>query len=647
MNHDTHTLRRDRLKKTGTTVRLLAALATSTLVFGSLIGSAAAAHADGTLAPVPAPASSSAPPEPSPSSVDAPDSASSSTDATGDGENLPAVQDPITLPVGNPLLTIDPSTLQQQTDAPDSGPGAGDEPFIQGPPAAPSADQAANVVPNSGPTSSGPVAVTTAASSTPTSAPLPTAVCLCGGGTGGGDGTNATNVNVFVGIDRTHGAKSLDDDSPPDTQIAVGPSYVAEMVNSELQVYTRNGGLAGAPVGLGGLFGATAGKVTNSAGGITFNWPLVTDPKILYDAASGRFFASEMVYNDQLNEGSIKLIVSAIDDPTHWGPPMIAVYTVHHVLLDQPKLAVNDDKVTITADPCGKPGLFGGGCGGLNLNGRNGGVTIVLDKAQAIAGSLQDFGSYGNDAYEPIPAVQLSPQERQYEYHYFKDSLGRSFLQEQYITGTPAQHNLKRVTPPGLRIKDTTSPPAAKQPGTKVKLDTGDDRIESAVYRDGVVWLASGDKCNSSACLRLIQLNADGLKSSHAPTKLQDVRYSRAGLNAFYPAVTTDANQDLIVSYSVSSATVNPSASELSLAHGASFANVIPQDYEVGTGSLVGGGGGSPQRFGDYSGAAPDPILAGNVWVAGEWGAGTKSDTAKWSTAIGQYTFQPPIVEYN
>jgi hypothetical protein len=47
------------------------------------------------------------------------------------------------------------------------------------------------------------------------------------------------------------------------------------------------------------------------------------------------------------------------------------------------------------------------------------------------------------------------------------------------------------------------------------------------------------------------------------------------------------------------------------------------------------------------AGTSPRPGAVKNVWVAGEWGAGTKSDTAKWSTAIGQYTFQPPIVEYN
>ena len=163
------------------------------------------------------------------------------------------------------------------------------------------------------------------------------------------------------------------------------------------------------------------------------------------------------------------------------------------------------------------------------------------------------------------------------------------------------------------------------------------------------MWLSSGDSCQPkgqkrSSCLRLIQLGVDSSDGAHAPKKTYDLDLTRRGLNSFYPAVTMDAARDLIVSYSVSSDTVYATPEEVSLVAGASFANVVAENWSVTQpdGPISCSFCGKPNRFGDYSGAAPDPVNPEDVWVAAEWGSANPTD-GRWATSIGHFTFGTPI----
>ena len=69
------------------------------------------------------------------------------------------------------------------------------------------------------------------------------------------------------------------DVAPPDTDVGVGPSYVVATVNSTINVYTRAGALAGtddlnAFLSIGGVLSST-------------------DPRIVYDAASARWWLTD------------------------------------------------------------------------------------------------------------------------------------------------------------------------------------------------------------------------------------------------------------------------------------------------------------------------------------------------------------------
>ena len=65
---------------------------------------------------------------------------------------------------------------------------------------------------------------------------------------------------------------------PPDAQIATGPNHVVEAINFELKVYNKQGTL-----------------IQTSGLAFFFNFPggdAISDPSIMFDVLSGRWFAS-------------------------------------------------------------------------------------------------------------------------------------------------------------------------------------------------------------------------------------------------------------------------------------------------------------------------------------------------------------------
>jgi hypothetical protein len=122
---------------------------------------------------------------------------------------------------------------------------------------------------------------------------------------------------------------------PPDTQIAASGSWVVEEANREMDIFAHDGTLAQS-IDLGTLFTGTPGG---------------TDPKIVYDEASQRFFSTYLV---GAPGGSTAVDLAVASSPRGtW-----SVYGVHvqHLLQDQPKLGFSSDKVVISWNDNGDGG---------------------------------------------------------------------------------------------------------------------------------------------------------------------------------------------------------------------------------------------------------------------------------------------------
>jgi len=380
--------------------------------------------------------------------------------------------------------------------------------------------------------------------------------------------------------------------TPPDVQVAVGPNHVFEMVNVLGRISTKQG-VAVRTFLLYTFFGVPSTD-------------FISDPKVHFDAPSGRWFASIT----DVTTGSVLLEVSATGDPTgSWNAYSVSTTTG---CADQPLLGFSDLVVIVSAND------FSSCTSGNPLY--LGGQYWVLNKTDLLSGAAARTMSFGPDPtlFSVHPVQSLRSTDTQ-----FMVSTGSgptSTLTLFSITGVPP--GLVLVSQQDLGIRSIAVPPSAPQLGSKSTLDTADNRVQDAMWADNRLWLSFDDGCIPArdnpvrSCVRLIEVDTANA------TVAQDFDVGILGKYLFYPALRTDAAGNLVVVFGYSSATEYP---EMRVAtrsvHDPPNTIGAPQVIRAGEGPEASGcPNNSVCRYGDYFGASQDPSDPGIVWVAGEYG---------------------------
>ena len=397
---------------------------------------------------------------------------------------------------------------------------------------------------------------------------------------------------------------------PPDTQLAAGPGAVLEMVNDTASVWSKTGTLL-ADADLNVFFGVPG---TQS----------FSDPRVLYDTSSGRWFVSGFSFDNSFNSRAY-LAVSASSDPLG----NFFVYTVNTaagVVSDQPMTGVCDDKVVMSWNDFTTP----------NNPVFTSAQTLVLQKSSLLAGATVNTDSFTSTTdFRLVPAQSLSATST----CWLTENKADTALAVFAVTGTPDATNVA-MTETDLPVSAFTAPPAPHQPSGVTNDKALDERLLSAVYRDGLLWTSGTDGCKVSStspiqdCMRLIEASA----ASPTPSLLNDIHVTGpVGTDQYYPAVSLDNSDNLFVSYSQSSAAQFPGAFAVTrVASSGTF--TTPLTIAAGRASYDGGG---TPRWGDYSAAAPDPALAGAVWVTGEY-APSDAASGDWGTATAEASLTAP-----
>ena len=195
--------------------------------------------------------------------------------------------------------------------------------------------------------------------------------------------------------------------TPPDTQVAAGPNHLVEMVNSSGSVWDKSGTLLK-------LFDLNAFFAVPT--GYSFS-----DPRILYDRDSQRWFASGVAFVPPTLASVVTIAVSTTSDPTGTWVQYSAANS-SNLTHDQPKIGVSSDKVVLSWNDF----LFG-----LFFQGQS---TWVLQKSQMVAGTPANGVAIGPDSTRQslVPAVQLTSNSAEYIVYNRGASLGVVT-----ITGTP------------------------------------------------------------------------------------------------------------------------------------------------------------------------------------------------------------------
>lgn len=419
--------------------------------------------------------------------------------------------------------------------------------------------------------------------------------------------------------------------TPPDPQIAVGPTHIMEMVNSVGRIYDKTGNTV-ATLGLGSFFNVSHIRHF--------------DPKVIYDDLSGRWFS---VYVSKLDnpvssdEGTLHLAVSQTSDPTAgW-------YRYHFdyvdVFPDYPGIGMTDDKFTVSTnvfDIDGSPGDLSTGCTGTL--GFCGAEILVMEKAELIAGETVSFVRFPADPSLATvrPAHSLTSTNDQWLTTWSTVSL--SSLRVIKITGTPDGGDVAATVTSLTTLAQVAPPPAvtagggdcilleggeAVNHGSPPCIDAGDRRMLEAVWQDDILWTAASAACQPTgdtetrSCAHLVEIETVGV-----PSVVEDILVGGpAGHYYAWPAIRTDSSGNLFVSLTHTTAEIFAEA--VIVARLADSPNTLTT-RRLRAGEVVHISG----RWGDYLGAAVDPSEPDCIWIVGQYAKDTFAPE-KWGTVFG------------
>ncbi len=410
---------------------------------------------------------------------------------------------------------------------------------------------------------------------------------------------SASSVNSSLGFDGLNQVQSCNC-APPDVQVATGPNSLIEMVNLETEIFSKHG---------------TSIKALPLSTFFSTGADSISDPKVFFDAASGRFFASIL----DISSLSIRLAVSTSNDPA--GTWTIFTLGTGGKCADQPIIGISDDKLVASANDftsCSKTGRLAGA------------QFWVLNKSEMVAGAANiDLASFGPNStlFSVHPVHSLSSTASEFMVSTGSGSKVNS-VEIFSITGVPP--GTVAVSMVSLSISPITLPPGGVQPGTSVLVNTGDARVEDATWLQGKIWYTFNEGCTpqgdtaTRSCLRLTQVNTS------TSAIIQDFDFGASGKYYFYPALRVDSLGNLDVIYGYSSSTIFPSLAVTGRATSDPIGSLAqPKNLKLGSADQTTG------RYGDYFGAGVDPSNPTTVWVAGEY---TSNTGGVWSTFIANMT---------
>ncbi len=400
---------------------------------------------------------------------------------------------------------------------------------------------------------------------------------------------------------------------PPDVQMAVGPNHIFELVNQVGKIFTKQG-TSVSTFFLSSFFGTN----TNDH---------VSDPKIMYDTLSGKWFASIADFTTV----SVILAVSTSSDPTIT-PNGWKIYNFPFSNCpDQPKIGFNDDKLAITANifaanPTCEVSL--GSFLGLQYY-----FISKNDLVNGVASPRQQQSNVDSTIFAVNPVQSLSSTSTLFMVTAGSQQSTTVVLSS--VSGTVP--NAVR-TDTALSISVTQQPPGARQPTTSVQLDTDDARILDAAWYQGKLWFTFNDGCIPSGDTQLRScFRADQIDTTTNSLVLPELEKGTSGFDYFYPALRIDGTGNLDALFGFSSLSNYPSLAVTGVPKGTHTMD-SPVNFVVGSGPDTQDCNTAPPcnpvRYGDYFGASLDPADSSIIWGAGEY----HTSSPDWSTFIGDMT---------
>jgi hypothetical protein len=422
--------------------------------------------------------------------------------------------------------------------------------------------------------------------------------------------------------------------APPDPTGAIGPNSYIELINLRYGIYGRNGNLLSS--GSEGDLGALTGLPVNE----------LSDPQVLWDPGAQRFYYLVLDVSRYGFAFGYSKSASPQSGADFCKYILDYGYGSTATLPDYPKLGVTQDFVLVGSNDF----LLGSIYNGSNVN------WLAKPTDPNCPGTIGPGGTFsslknadGSLMSTPVPAFSADPSGTGYVVGSVDVGTGSgSVLSVFKVTKNASTGSPVMSGPYSVSLPLAYSVPAdAPQQGVSAVLDTMDTRLTHAVaaydpnLKATAVWTAHTVFGGAGAEDRWYEINVGGPPSlAQWGTVTDKSLYVWNG--AISPNRANDGTNgsfggDMVMGFNTSSSATFPSIQMVSKKGSAAQSAWVPITQPMGPN--VDFTCGPTCRWGDYSGATPDPVASasGHVWLSGEWnvpmtdGSATVWRTQNWA----------------
>lgn len=432
--------------------------------------------------------------------------------------------------------------------------------------------------------------------------------------------TGHAQVSVQIGQNFIGSDNSQTYITPADANGSVGSNYYVEFINGSFAVYNKSDG-SGVLRIADTQFWSNAGPGGGSTNGINFApSDAVSDPRVIYDPASQRWFASQVRFDggaaDPTRESDYFLLgVSDTDDPTgSWHVFTFLAAPGAIRFADFPTLGVDAKAVYLAGD------MYSAGTNSLGTS------LTMIPKADLLANppTINNRLFFGVTNYaargavlQPVTCLDGSSAGNILA----AGALGDDFQTHSNLIAStvlnPGAPNATWVPGTNISVGPYDTPMDATQPDGTSTLADNDARFSARVYTvGGVIFAVHNIEVGDRATIRWYRINATNY------TLLESGTIADTNLDLIFPSIAANANGVVVItcngsgpstngfisSYAYVGQTVNgvtTFGSSLLLAAG----SVNYHDLYEQSGFSV------DSRWGDYSTVSVDPSDATHFWT--------------------------------
>lgn len=437
-------------------------------------------------------------------------------------------------------------------------------------------------------------------------------------------GQNFTGITLSD-VERLNGFR-LD---PPDTIGAVGTNHIVEFTNGAFAIYDKS---TGTP-----LQKLSDTQFWTDIAGISIDSGL-TDPRVVYDVASKRWFAVEIDVptNDEgeVLSNNLLLAVSNSSDPSAgWKGFRIDPDSTDTLFADFPTFGLDADGVYI---------------GSINFNVFAGAeappesvlaVSIpkadLLSTAPTVANATifqnLDIFQYGISLQPPLD-FGVSDNRAALLATDVNAASGSSSNQLKRANVFNSDSNLANISSPvDIGVDTYTIPPLATQPDGTTNIDTGLADFSGNVFEAGdSLWAVHSIDVNARAALRWYEID------ERTNAVLQSGTIGDPDHDYFFPTIAVNQFGDVVIGF-------NRSGLDEFISSYAVLGETVNGVTTFGTPLLLKAGeanyhrfGGDFERWGDYSATVIDPSDPFSFWTFQEFAASPDAISDLWGTQITQ-----------